>query len=139
LGTPIATHPFTRAPALLPRREALRRVRELDVEELLATVFGALPEPRRRLALVIEVLADHDRNEGTQLVRTLQVFADAGRSVSRSARTLGVHRHTVVNRISQAERLLGRSLRGVRDGYILELALLASRIDLRMPNDRLPK
>jgi len=55
-------------------------------------------------------LLSHDATEGTRLVQTLRAWLDNDASHERTARALGVHRHTVRTRLALAESLLKRDL-----------------------------
>lgn len=102
-----------------------RRPGSFDLQQLLRATLHAVPETRTTLAAIIKLLDGHDRSHGTELVRTLRAYVEADRSVSRAAEMLGVHRHTVLNRLRHAERVLGRSLRRGIDRYVVELAFIA--------------
>jgi purine catabolism regulator len=74
-------------------------------------VLSALGDDARALARAeLAPLRDHDEAEGTRLVETLQTWLDNDCSHEASARSLGVHRHTVRTRLALAQRLLGRDL-----------------------------
>jgi len=57
------------------------------------------------------------------LLRSLQVFLDHNGSWETAARALGVHRHTLRNRMSRVERLTGLSLDVAHHRVVLYLAL----------------
>ena len=74
-------------------------------------VLSALTDEARALARAeLAPLATHDADEGTRLVETLRAWLENDCSHEASARSLGVHRHTVRTRLAQAERVLGRDL-----------------------------
>ncbi|WP_214465662.1 PucR family transcriptional regulator [Microbacterium flavescens] len=74
-------------------------------------VLSALTDEARALARAeLAPLAAHDAGEGTRLVETLHTWLDNDCSHEASARSLGVHRHTVRTRLALAERVLGRDL-----------------------------
>ncbi|MFB8147930.1 PucR family transcriptional regulator [Microbacterium sp. NPDC056003] len=74
-------------------------------------VLSALTDEARTLARAeLAPLATHDADEGTRLVETLRAWLENDCSHEASARSLGVHRHTVRTRLAQAERVLGRDL-----------------------------
>lgn len=74
-------------------------------------VLSALTDEARSLARAeLAPLREHDAAEGTHLVETLQTWLDHDCSHEASARSLGVHRHTVRTRLALAERVLGRDL-----------------------------
>jgi PucR family transcriptional regulator, purine catabolism regulatory protein len=55
----------------------------------------------------IRPLADYDRENGTELLRSLETYLDLDRSVSDTAARLFVHRNTLRNRLQKVEELLG--------------------------------
>jgi purine catabolism regulator len=59
------------------------------------------------------------------LLHTLATWLELGGSAEETARRLGVHRHTVRNRLDRAEAVTGRSLADPRTRYELWLALQA--------------
>lgn len=76
-----------------------------------AGVLSALSPQARALAEAeLAPLRAHDAASGTHLVQTLRVWLDDDCSHEATARSLGVHRHTVRTRLALVERLLGRDL-----------------------------
>jgi len=76
-----------------------------------AGVLSALGDEARALARAeLAPLVDHDAAQGTRLLETLRVWLDEDCSHEASARSLGVHRHTVRTRLALIERVLGRDL-----------------------------
>jgi len=75
-------------------------------------VLAALATDQARVLArsALQPLVEHDASQGTALVETVRAWLDADGSHEASARTLGVHRHTVRARIGLAERALGRDL-----------------------------
>lgn len=74
-------------------------------------VLSALSDEARALARAeLAPLTQHDAEEGTRLVETLQEWLENDCSHEASARSLGVHRHTVRTRLAAVERVLGRDL-----------------------------
>lgn len=83
------------------------------------------PEVVARLDAILEPLLAHDREWGTDLLGTLQVFLDADLSAVTTAKRLFVHRQTINHRVRTAERALGRSLHQSPDRLLVEMALFA--------------
>lgn len=76
-----------------------------------AGVLSALGDEARALARAeLAPLVAHDAAQGTRLLETLRVWLDEDCSHEASARSLGVHRHTVRTRLALIERVLGRDL-----------------------------
>ncbi|MCD4851216.1 PucR family transcriptional regulator [Arthrobacter sp. AK01] len=64
---------------------------------------------------LIEPLAKHDESEQTQLLPTVTAWLANNCVWDRTARQLGVHRHTLRNRIDAAGTVLGLNLDSLRD------------------------
>jgi PucR family transcriptional regulator, purine catabolism regulatory protein len=80
---------------------------------------------------VVGPLAAHDAENGTSLVASLRVLLEQDRNVTAAARSLGVHRNTVLHRIGQIQALTGRDLHKVQD--LAELWLAISAQDILTP------
>jgi PucR family transcriptional regulator, purine catabolism regulatory protein len=65
---------------------------------------------------------------GEQLLETLEVYLDSGRSPSETAARLGLHRNTVAQRIRRAERELSVSLDDPDQRFAVHLASRALRL-----------
>ena len=88
-----------------------------------------LVQDERARALAGSALAPvraHDAEHGTALLQTARAWVECDCEQERTARRLGVHRHTVRARIAVLEELLGRDLSGSRARADLLAALLAS-------------
>ena len=72
---------------------------------------------------LIEPLARYDGAEQSQLLPTLTAWLANNCVWDRTARQLGVHRHTLRNRIDAAGSILGLNLDGLRDRLELFAAL----------------
>jgi purine catabolism regulator len=117
-------------PAATEAREALRIGALVDgaatvhFAETMATLLrltrGQPREPRGGPASPLARLAEHDAAHGTNLVATLDGYLQLDGNVSAEARALGVHRHTLLNRLERIETLSGVDLSP------------ASRLDLRL-------
>lgn len=74
---------------------------------------------------VLGPLIEYDREQGTELVKTLQVYLECDRSPSRTAELLFIHTQTVNYRIARIQELTGRSMRSTGDVSELWFALRA--------------
>jgi DNA-binding PucR family transcriptional regulator len=74
---------------------------------------------------LLEPLAAHDAERGSDLVRTLTVFFDCGENTSEAADRLFLHRNSVTYRLARIEKLTGVHLKDHRSRIALELGLLA--------------
>ncbi|MEZ5088234.1 MAG: helix-turn-helix domain-containing protein [Micropruina sp.] len=57
-------------------------------------------------------LRAHDRAHDTALLHTVRAWLECDARIDATARTLGIHRHTVRARVAQAQKLLGVDLAG---------------------------
>ncbi len=86
----------------------------------------AVADPAYLTAFADAILAPlEEADNGAALVETLHVWLAEERSIAACATRLGVHRHTVRNRIQRATQLIGRSLDTVEMQTELWLALKA--------------
>lgn len=77
-------------------------------------------------ASTVDVLAEHDRERGSQLVASLRAFLEANGHWESAAAVLGVHRHTLRGRVTKVEELLGVDLGDARVRAELLLAVLVA-------------
>ena len=64
---------------------------------------------------LLQPLTAHDEAEQTELLATVREWFANDCVWDKTARRLGVHRHTLRNRIDAAGRILGLNLDGMRD------------------------
>lgn len=64
---------------------------------------------------ILRVLHDHDEAEGADLLTTVRAWVQNECAWDATARELGIHRHTLRNRVQLAGRLLGLDLDLLRD------------------------
>ncbi|WP_328471577.1 helix-turn-helix domain-containing protein [Actinoplanes sp. NBC_00393] len=76
---------------------------------------------------------DYDARRGTALIRTLEVYFDAGGGLAKAAESLHVHVNTVTQRLDRVTQLLGDDWQHPRRVLDLQLALRLHR--LRGPLD----
>ncbi|HEY9313032.1 PucR family transcriptional regulator [Williamsia sp.] len=105
---------------------------EGEVVDLLAQRSLLALEPVRKALSGARVsrlgpLADHDRDQGSDLVATLQAYLQANGQWEPAALAIGVHRHTLRHRIDRIERLLRVDLTDARTRAELLLILLSDR------------
>lgn len=72
---------------------------------------------------ILRILHEHDTAKGADLLRTLRVWMGNECAWDTTARELGIHRHTLRNRVHQAGRLLDLDLDVLRDRLELWAAL----------------
>lgn len=130
-GLGIAVRPGALAVSLRQARSALPESRisggHLRAEDLLSArlLLSGVP-PERLRAYADAVLGHLDADpRGAALVRDLAVFLERNGSWEMTATALGVHRHTVRNRIARIETLTGRRLDSAQDRQELWLAMRA--------------
>ncbi|MER5431857.1 PucR family transcriptional regulator [Streptomyces sp. NPDC002588] len=76
---------------------------------------------------VLGALLDYDAENGTDLVRSLEVYLACDRSWKQAANVLQIHKQTLGYRLAQVEQLTGRRVNRTGDVAELWLALLAVR------------
>lgn len=97
---------------------------------LAAAGMAALLDPVRAVAVAGELLQPVlrvDREEGTALVESLLGWLEANGQWDPAAKRLGIHRHTLRNRITRVEQLLDRRLDTFAARAELWLALVSLR------------
>ncbi|MGK9149098.1 PucR family transcriptional regulator [Plantibacter flavus] len=97
---------------------------------LAAAGMAGLLDPVRAAAVAEELLQPLlrvDREEGTALVDSLLGWLEANGQWDPAAKRLGIHRHTLRNRITRVEQLLGRTLDTFAARAELWLALVSLR------------
>jgi len=97
---------------------------------LAAAGMAGLLDPVRAVAVAEELLQPVlrvDRDEGTALVDSLLGWLEANGQWDPAAKRLGIHRHTLRNRITRVEQLLGRPLDTFAARAELWLALVSLR------------
>ncbi len=93
--------------------DAKRLLEELACSPDLAP-FGELVRP----------LVDHDRERGSDLVRTLHVYFASGTNASEAADRLYLHRNSLLYRLERICDLTGLDLKDYRVALALRLGLL---------------
>lgn len=88
-------------------------------------LFHVPPEPEVLdfLRETIGLLLHHDREHGTELVKTLEVFFIHNGNESQMARDLFIHYNTVRNRLQRISEVCRLDLKQPEDRFSLELAL----------------
>ena len=74
---------------------------------------------------LVDPLVRHDRERGSDLVRTLRVYFASGTNASEAADKLFLHRNSMLYRLARIEKITGADLKNPRVGLILQLGLLA--------------
>jgi hypothetical protein len=90
---------------------------------------------RRRMSEMVRPLVD-ERNAHSVLLDTIQIYSEENLSVEATANRMTVHRNTVKYRLRRVERIVGYSLRQGNERLLLELAVIAWRLEndgLQMP------
>lgn len=84
-----------------------------------------LAESKLTADRVLGPLIEYDREQGTDLIRTLQVYLECDRSPSRTSELLFIHTQTVNYRMARIQELTHRSTRSTGDVSELWFALRA--------------
>lgn len=108
----------------LERGDGVHYPDRVDLGQLL--LISATDVPVAELATqLLEPLAEHDRDHGSDLVTTLRGYLEADRNVVTATAQLYIHRNTLRNRLQKIEELLGVDLEGSGEIANLWLALRA--------------
>ena len=84
---------------------------------------------------LVDPLVRHDRERGSDLVRTLRVYFASGTNASEAADKLFLHRNSMLYRLARIEKITGADLKNPRVGLILQLGLLAVEGEERRNKD----
>jgi purine catabolism regulator len=126
--------------ALLIGRELLDTSRVLDFADLgvyrLLILLREKPELWEFYRSTLSSLADYDREQRAELLKTLQAFFDHLGNLARTAESLHVHRNTLLYRLDRIRDISGMNLDDPDDRLALWLALKAHRVLLSL--DRVP-
>ncbi|MEN9937279.1 MAG: hypothetical protein RLZZ387_3858 [Chloroflexota bacterium] len=76
----------------------------------------------------LSALADYDRDQGAELLKTLEAFFDNLGNLAQTANALHVHRNTLLYRLDRIEAISGLKLDDAEDRLALWLALKAHRV-----------
>lgn len=79
---------------------------------------------------IINPLVEYDHQNDSNLIKTLKIYLDS-RNVSEAARSLHLHRQSLLYRLNKIEELSGLSLKNADDLFLLELCI---RLFSDMPN-----
>ncbi len=101
-----------------------------DRAGVVGMLFGLRREAgmQRFLEINFGQLLHEEENQRDQLLQTLRVFFDVNCSHEAAAQRLGVHRKTVVNRLSKISELTGLDLSTHDDRLVADLALYVHRL-----------
>jgi DNA-binding PucR family transcriptional regulator len=114
-----------RALVALGRRGSGASARHLGFAGL---VVGSDPDVDHYVTQHLGPLLDYDARRGSELVKTLQAFFDAGSSPRHAAAALHVHVNTVSQRLERIGSLLGPNWQRPDDALELQLALRLRRL-----------
>ncbi|CAN5859015.1 hypothetical protein BH23ACT11_BH23ACT11_20240 [soil metagenome] len=78
-----------------------------------------------RFRQLILPLEDYDRRRGSDLLRTLSVYFDAGANATKTADRLFLHRNSLLYRLERIQELTGLDLKQPDARLALQLGLLA--------------
>jgi DNA-binding PucR family transcriptional regulator len=91
-------------------------------------VVGSAPDVDGYVAQHLGPLVDYDAKRGSELVKTLQAYFDAGGSPRHAATDLHVHVNTVSQRLERISALLGPHWQRPDHALELQLALRLRRL-----------
>lgn len=76
----------------------------------------------------VESLARYDRDNNTELVRTVRAYFENKFNAAATSKSLFLHRNTLNNRLERAESILGVDFQDSEDAYSLYMGLCACRL-----------
>jgi purine catabolism regulator len=118
--------------ALLIGRELLDTTRVFDFSDLgvyrLLILLRDKPELWEFYRSTLAALADYDREQRAELLKTLHAFFDNLGNLARTAEALHVHRNTLLYRLERIRDISGMNLDDADDRLALWLALKAHRV-----------
>jgi PucR family transcriptional regulator, purine catabolism regulatory protein len=118
--------------ALLIGRELLDTTRVFDYADLgiyrLLILLREKPELWEFYRATLSALADYDRQQHAELLKTLQAFFDNLGNLARTAEALHVHRNTLLYRLERIGDISGMKLDDPDDRLALWVALKAHRV-----------
>jgi hypothetical protein len=91
-------------------------------------VVGSTPDVDRYVRVHLGPLLDYDARRGSELVKTLRAYFDAGCSPRHAATDLHVHVNTVSQRLDRISALLGPHWQRPEESLELQLALRLRRL-----------
>lgn len=89
---------------------------------------SSLDEAAQAFQRVLGELIEYDVRQGTNLLHTLAVFLEKNRSWLTAAKSLHIHKTTLIYRIQKVESLTGLSMDSTEDVAVLWFALKAGEI-----------
>lgn len=89
---------------------------------------SSLDEAAQAFQRVLGELIEYDVRQGTNLLHTLTVFLEKNRSWLTAAKSLHIHKTTLIYRIQKVESLTGLSMDSTEDVAVLWFALKAGEI-----------
>lgn len=122
---------YFEAKEALTQGPGVNQCEPLDLSTLLL-VNRELPISEMALSL-LEPLVEHDREKGSDLIRTLATYLERSGSVVDTAHELHLHRNSLRYRLRQIELLTDRKLDSFTDRVRLWIALRALEVDGRLP------
>ena len=124
--------------ALLLGRQLLDRTHVLDFGDLgvyrLLVLLRESPELWEFYRATLATLAEYDRKQRAELLKTLEAFFANLGNLARTADALHVHRNTLLYRLERIREISGLNLDDAEDRLALWLALKAHRILLTLDN-----
>ena len=118
--------------ALLLGRQLFDSARVLDFGDLgvyrLLVLLRESPELWEFYRQTLAALADYDRKQDSELLKTLEAFFANLGNLARTAEALHVHRNTLLYRLERIAQISGLDLDDAEDRLALWLALKAHRV-----------
>ena len=86
------------------------------------------PEMDRYYEECLGPLVAYDRDNGTDLIHTLEIYFENNQNVRKTSEVLFVHKNSVIYRIKKIEDILGESLSDYETCFNLQMCLRILKI-----------
>jgi GAF domain-containing protein len=121
------------------RSSAIAAVYHDDIRTVtgVLNIVDEMGTPLRRLIAGFRDVVSYDREHGTDLIKTLDVFLTNRGSTSQTATSLFVHRNTLRQRLQRIELITGLSLEGIEDWLVAAMAIRLTTNRVAQPTAQL--
>lgn len=106
---------------------AIHRFGDIALADILRRAFSELPL-EAFMGPGLRRLAEHDASSQASYLATLAIFLDNNMSPTAAARSLGVHRSTLVERLERIFSLLGSGLEDPDERLLVQIVLRSMRL-----------
>lgn len=110
--------------------KSVRKITMFDELGCMSFLFPTInsPEMDRYYEECLGPLVAYDRDNGTDLIHTLEIYFENNQNVRKTSEVLFVHKNSVIYRIKKIEDILGESLSDYETCFNLQMCLRILRI-----------